>query len=68
MNKIKNTGDNNYIFQDVKKSKINIGDPPNEQAKEKKKPNYALISIIIAILGLAASVIIGWDQLVQFFQ
>ena len=56
-------GDKNTIIQGVKKSNINV----NDGAKLKTKKNYALLGVIVAILTLIASVIIGWDNIINFF-
>ena len=61
-NKTKISGDRNFVTQGNQNSKINLlnKDLP-------KKRNYALIGLIIPILGLIATVIIGWNNIVNFF-
>jgi len=60
-NKSKIKGDNNSVFQGIKKSNIDI------ESTNGKNNNYVIIGIIIAILTLLTTVIIGWDNIEKFF-
>jgi hypothetical protein len=60
-NKSKIKGDNNSVFQGIKKSNIDI------KSTNGKNNNYVIIGIIIAILTLLTTVIIGWDNIEKFF-
>ena len=57
-------GDKNYVFQGNKNSKVNI---KNDNTKTQGKHTYAILGVIIAIIGIVASVIIGWDNIIKFF-
>ena len=57
-------GDSNVVIQGIKSSKINL---QNQEARSSKKKNYAIIGLIVAILGVIATIIIGWDNIINFF-
>lgn len=57
-------GDKNFFVQGIKNSKINI---QNENKDLADKRIYTLIGIIIAVLGLLATIIIGWDNIINLF-
>jgi len=57
-------GDSNVVIQGSKSSKINL---QNQEAGSSKKKNYAIIGLIVAILGVIATIIIGWDNIINFF-
>jgi len=57
-------GDKNIVIQGIKNSKINI---QNENKDLTNKRTYTLIGIIITVLGLIATIIIGWDNIINFF-
>jgi len=63
-NESKIKGDGNYVFQEIKKSKIKT---ENGNQKLPEKTNYTLIGIIITTLALLATIIIGWDNIIKFF-
>lgn len=57
-------GDRNIVVQESENSRINIR---SNSRKASKKEIYALIGLIIAVLGLFATIIIGWDNIINFF-
>ena len=62
-NKANIKGDGNTVFQDTRKSKINIG-----KDKEKKRiDTYQIIGIVIGLLALITSIVVGWDEIKNFF-
>ena len=63
-NESKIEGDGNIVFQGTKKSKISIN---KEKDKQNQKRNFGLLGIVIAVLGLIATIIIGWGNIIQFF-
>lgn len=63
-NKTNIKGDKNIVVQESDNSRINIR---SNRRKESKKEVYALIGLIIAVLGLFATIIIGWDNIINFF-
>lgn len=63
-NESKIKGDGNYVIQGTKKSKINI---ENGNRKLSNKQRYTWIGILIAVVGLFATIIIGWDNIIKFF-
>ncbi|MBQ8484862.1 MAG: hypothetical protein IJ534_01805 [Bacteroidaceae bacterium] len=65
MGDIKINGNNNRVFSQVKNSKI-IG--KNMVGGETYGPKRGTwIAILIAVLTLIATCIIGWDEIVKFF-
>ena len=66
MSKIEIKGDNNQVYNDIKKSRINSNDINVNQDSKKKWGTW--IAIIIAALTLVATCIIGWNQIVDFFK
>jgi hypothetical protein len=63
-NEIKIKGNNNSVFQETVNSKISFS---KGNAKTHKKQKYALTGLLIAILGLIATIVIGWDSIIKFF-
>lgn len=63
-NKSKIQGDDNFVFQGNKNSKFDI---QNKTKRIQSKPKYGLIGLIITIIGLIATIIIGWDSIINFF-
>lgn len=57
-------GDKNIVVQESDNSKIIIR---SNSKKASKKDIYALIGLIIAVLGLFVTIIIGWDNIINFF-
>ncbi len=64
-NESKITGDRNINIQDVSKSKISVGDK-TAIAKENKKL-WIVLPVIIAVLALIVQILIGWEQLINWF-
>lgn len=64
-NKSKILGDGNVTIQDVSKSKISIGDQTITDKKSNKF--WIIIPVIIAILALVVQILIGWEQLINWF-
>lgn len=66
MNDIKIQGDKNQVYSQIKNSKINSANEVTvNEASNSKWGTW--IAIIIAALTLIATCIIGWDEIVQFF-
>ena len=63
-NKSKIKGNKNFVIQGNRDSNIKIDDENN---KSLTKRNYTLIGIIIGIIGLIVTIIIGWDNIINFF-
>jgi len=64
-NEAKLKGDKNFIIQGVKNSSVDV----NNEAKQRKRTNiYAIIGIIVAIATVIVNIIIGWDNIIKFFQ
>jgi hypothetical protein len=63
-NKTKINGDKNFVVQGTRNSKINV---QNENNISPNKQTYVIIGIIVAVLGVIASIIIGWDNILNFF-
>lgn len=62
-NKIEIIGDNNQVFQDIKKSSI-------DNSKKSYLPSdskWTIISVVAAIVSLVVTIIIGWDDILKFF-
>lgn len=64
MSKIEIKGNNNKVYNNVKRSRINSDD----LNVEPKKHWATWIAIGIAVLTLIATCIIGWDNIVAFFE
>ncbi len=62
-NKAKIKGNSNTVIQGSKGSKVTTG----ENTDKKKVDTYQVIGIIVTVLALVVSVIIGWDEIVNFF-
>lgn len=65
MGDIKINGDNNQVFSQVKNSKI-IGKNTTKDKIYGQK-SETMIALLIAALTLIATCIIGWDEIVKFF-
>lgn len=65
MSKIEVKGDNNQVYNKVKKSRINSGDNITKTSSGWKW--VGLASLIVAIIGLVLKFIVGWDAIVNFF-
>lgn len=63
-NETKIKGDKNIVFQGNKNSKVNI---QNENTKTQDNQSYTILGVIIALIGIIATVIIGWDNIIKFF-
>lgn len=57
-------GNDNFVFQGNRDSKINV---QNKNQDLSKKQKYALIGLIVAIIGVISTIIIGWSNIVNFF-
>jgi hypothetical protein len=57
-------GNDNFVFQGNRNSKINL---QNKNQNLPPKQNYALIGLIVAILGVISTIIIGWSNIVNLF-
>ena len=66
MNEIKVQGDKNQVYSQIKNSKINSANDMTVNKASKSKWG-SWLAIIIAALTLIATCIIGWDEIVQFF-
>jgi hypothetical protein len=63
-NESKIKGDRNFVLQGNRNSKI------DRTSKNENLPierNYSLFGIVITLLGLIATIIIGWDNIIKFF-
>ena len=63
-NESKIKGDKNFVFQEIRNSKI---DTLNKKIDLPTKRNYAIIGIVLTLLGLIATIVIGWDNIIKFF-
>lgn len=57
-------GDKNIVVQGIKNSKVDI---QNRNKNLGDRQIYTWIGIIVAVLGLIATIIIGWDNILNFF-
>jgi hypothetical protein len=64
-NKSKIQGDGNVNIQGISKSKISVGDKTVTDSKGNKV--WIIIPVIIALIGLIVQVLIGWEQLINWF-
>ncbi len=64
-NESKITGDGNVNIQGVSKSKITVGDKTLTKSKVNKL--WIILPVIIALIGLIVQVLIGWEQLINWF-
>lgn len=64
-NKAEIKGSKNIIIQGTKDSGINLG---NKGGAKTGNSNYAIIAIAIAAIGVIATIIIGWDNILNFFK
>ena len=64
-NESKITGNGNVNLQDISKSKISVGDKTATENKINKL--WIIIPVIIALIGLIVQVLIGWEQLINWF-
>ena len=55
-------GDGNFVFQGIKKSKIDI-----QNGNHSDKPKIGWIGILIAAIGVIVTIIVGWDEIIKFF-
>lgn len=65
MGDIKISGNNNQVYNDIKKSRVNNNEIRNSEPTKKWS---VWITIIIAALTLIATCIIGWDAIVGLFR
>ena len=64
-NDAKIKGDKNLILQGIRDSSINV----KGKTVQKKQSNvYAIIGIIVALITATVTIIIGWDNIIKFFQ
>lgn len=61
------SGNNNVIIQGVNKSEILVNSDKKIETSDNDKSYTTLIIIILAILTLIATLIIGWDNILKFF-
>lgn len=64
-NKSKIIGDGNVNIQGVSKSKVTVGDKTATKSKVNKL--WIILPVIIALIGLIVQVLIGWEQLINWF-
>jgi len=57
-------GNGNFVLQGAKNSKINI---KTSNLKSLNKQKLTWIAFLISILGLIATIIIGWENIIKFF-
>ena len=55
------TGDKNTVIQNSKKSTININ------SKSTAKSKRTLWTTVIAIIGVLVAIIVGWNEIINFF-
>ncbi len=65
MGDIKINGDNNQVFSNVKNSKIIGKDMAEGETCGRKWGTW--IALSLAVLTLIVTCIIGWDEIVKFF-
>lgn len=65
MGDIKINGDNNQVFSQIKNSTINDEKMTEGETSGQKLGTW--IALLIAVLTLVATCIIGWDEIVKFF-
>lgn len=63
-NKLDIKGDGNFVAQGVKNSKINF---QNISKTKEGKTSYGFLGLVIALLTLIATLIVGWDNIINFF-
>jgi hypothetical protein len=64
-NKSKIKGDGNVNIQGISKSKLSVRDKTITGSKVNKV--WIIIPVIIALIGLIVQVLIGWEQLINWF-
>ena len=64
-NNSKIEGDGNINIQGISESKISVGDKTVTESKVNK--TWIIIPVIIALIGLVVQVLIGWEQLINWF-
>lgn len=62
-NKANIKGEGNTVFQDINKSKIHTGKGETKKGLD----IYQIMGIVIGVLALIATIIIGWDEILNFF-
>lgn len=65
MGDIKINGDNNQVFSQIKNSTIN--DKKMTEGETSGQKLWTWMALLIAVLTLIATCIIGWDEIVKFF-
>lgn len=66
MSSINIKGNNNQIYDNVKRSRINSDD---HSVKINPAVKWVgIVSLIVAIIGLVLKFIVGWDTICQFFK
>ena len=65
MGDIKINGDYNQVFSQIKNSTINDKKMTEGETSGQKLGTW--IALLIAVLTLVATCIIGWDEIVKFF-
>ena len=58
-------GDKNSVLQGIRNSRIRV---QNDNKYNPNKNSLTFWGIIIALLGLVAAIIIGWDSIIKFFE
>lgn len=61
------SGNNNVIIQGTNKSEVLVNSNKNVSKSDNDRKYTTLIIIILTILTLIATVIIGWDNILKFF-
>lgn len=58
-------GNRNIVVQDVDSSNINVN---NTKYHNRRVKPSTIIGLVITALALIATIIIGWDNIIKFFQ
>jgi hypothetical protein len=58
-------GNRNIVVQDVDSSNINVNSTKYHNRRSKL---YTIIGLVISALALIATIIIGWHNIIKFFQ
>jgi hypothetical protein len=58
-------GNRNIVVQDIEGSNINVNRTKHHNRKSKL---YTIIGLVITALALIATIIVGWDNILKFFQ
>ena len=58
-------GNKNIVIQDVKSSNNIVNGTKSQNRKSKL---YTIVGLVIAAMALIATIIVGWDNILKFFQ